>query len=43
MSLRGPFARIVVGYDDSPAAETALLQAIAIAEQFGGEIAAVED
>jgi nucleotide-binding universal stress UspA family protein len=42
MSNCRPFARIVVGYDDSPLADTALLQSIAIAEQYGGDIVVVQ-
>jgi nucleotide-binding universal stress UspA family protein len=41
MSFRGPFARIVVGYEDSSLADTALMQSIAIAEQYGGDVVAV--
>jgi len=41
MTAPNAFARIIVGYDDSRAAETALRQAIALAEQYGGEIVAV--
>jgi len=35
------FERVVVGYDASALADTALLQSIAIAAQYGGEIVAV--
>jgi nucleotide-binding universal stress UspA family protein len=41
MKTANPFARIVVGYDDSKAADTALRQAVALAEKYGGEIVAV--
>jgi nucleotide-binding universal stress UspA family protein len=36
-----PFARIVVGYDGSAAADTALRQAVALAEQYRGEVIVV--
>lgn len=36
-----PFARIVVGYDGSAAADTALRQAVALAEQYHGEVIVV--
>jgi nucleotide-binding universal stress UspA family protein len=39
--INGPFPRILVGYDDSIAAEAALRQSVALAEQYGGEIVAV--
>jgi nucleotide-binding universal stress UspA family protein len=35
------FERVVVGYDGSALADTALLQSIAIAAQYGGEVVAV--
>jgi nucleotide-binding universal stress UspA family protein len=41
MSFSRPFARIVVGYNDSPLADTALMQSIAFAEQYGGDVVAV--
>jgi nucleotide-binding universal stress UspA family protein len=41
MTFEYPFARIVVGYDASPAGETALGQAIALAEQCHGEVVVV--
>ncbi len=41
MTFANPFACIVVGYDDSPAADTALRQAVALAEQYHGEVVAV--
>ncbi|MEA2665209.1 MAG: hypothetical protein QOI11_2153 [Candidatus Eremiobacteraeota bacterium] len=36
-----PFARIMVGYDGSAAADAALSQAVALAEQYRGEVVAV--
>jgi len=41
LETANPFARIVVGYDDSIAADTALRQAVALAEKYGGQIVAV--
>lgn len=41
MSPANPFARIVVGFDDSHAAELALRQSALFAEQYAGEIVAV--
>lgn len=41
MIFANPFARIVVGYDDSDAADTALEHALVLAEQFGGDLVAV--
>lgn len=41
MIFVNPFARIVFGYDDSAAAGVALAQALRLAEQYGGEIVAV--
>ena len=41
MKTFNPFARIVVGYDDSPQASVALDQALKLAAQFGGEVVVV--
>ncbi|GAC1564124.1 MAG: hypothetical protein NVS3B17_19360 [Vulcanimicrobiaceae bacterium] len=41
MLLLNPFARIVVGYDDTPASVTALQHALALATQFHGVVIAV--
>jgi nucleotide-binding universal stress UspA family protein len=38
MSFEHPFARIVVAYDGSPPADAALARAIALADQFGGDV-----
>ncbi|MDB5093882.1 MAG: universal stress protein [Candidatus Eremiobacteraeota bacterium] len=38
MSFTHPFARIVVGYDGSPPADAALARAVALAEQFAGDV-----
>ena len=41
MTFPNPFARIVVGLDDSPPAAAALEVALTYAEQFGGEVRCV--
>jgi nucleotide-binding universal stress UspA family protein len=41
MIFANPFARIVVGYDDSPAADIALEQALALAQQYAGDVVVV--
>ena len=41
MVLANPFARIVVGYDTSPAADIALEQALALAQQYAGDVVVV--
>ena len=41
MISANPFARIVVGYDDSASADAALEQSLALAETYGGDIVAV--
>jgi nucleotide-binding universal stress UspA family protein len=41
MTFANPFACVVVGYDDSAAADAALRQAVALAEQYHGEVVAV--
>jgi nucleotide-binding universal stress UspA family protein len=41
MNLSNPFARIVVGYDESAPAEGALDQALLLAEESGGEVVIV--
>jgi len=38
MSFAHPFARIVVAYDASPPADAALARAVALAEQFAGDV-----
>jgi nucleotide-binding universal stress UspA family protein len=38
MSFAHPFGRIVVAYDASPPADAALARAVALAEQFGGDL-----
>ena len=41
MVFANPFARIVVGYDNSPAADIALEQALLLAQQFSGDVVVV--
>jgi nucleotide-binding universal stress UspA family protein len=41
MIVANPFTRIVVGYDGSAAADSALRQAVALAQQYHGEVVVV--